>query len=699
MPVRKADTSDSKIKAKTYFSLFPAMSYQIPLKNCFTLVALLCAAGLIGCSHSKTNRGHLFRCDWAFEYNRTPWIGCPADSGIDEEKQGCGLFDCFRKEKDGKKGYRRHCGQTPNCTAQNPCCRTLGCGMWVDPAETQTAMVALGGTAKACGLTPFCSPQKPCGLTPHCGKPVSVNVHPQTLLLNGQTGGAANGQPGGGYTVSGVPGATLNGLTGRTFAAGNPPPSAGFAGVVRGMSPGGAGYIESPPGSGGMPMPVPLVSRGIVPGASLITNNGGVVAAIGVATPAGTMTASGLRMGNGIVNPNVVLRACAMTPNCTAARPCGLTPGCGGAVALNSVANNAVGLASALQAQGIASGVMQASGGMGTLVNPMTNQPVSGVTMSGYPQQGYPPIGYAPTGYAPGYPRYAGGAVQGEEPEETETAETEEIVPEARSKMPVSRFQPIPSKPVFQRSEGMKPTPKPQRAVKPETAAAGTAAYTAAHEADIEEQLDRAYLEGVAAAMDEVERKIEARQQAAAKAELQAKILRQSAIMEQQFAVQEAEELPAVAAARQRAAQPSAQPLAVSEPKRLPPPKPQPQTAQTEPRIPPPAAAAPDIKPEKKLAKLTSSIKNTIAAEIGTLRIPILGGRQNQSQETGQTAGHKPAAAAGGGQKVRTEQAAVRTTLPPKPPVSEMRQDYGLVSDEEPDGIQQAEFLAEMPLP
>jgi len=532
-------------------------------------VALLLAV-VAGCTHQKTNRGHLFRGDWAVEYNRTPWIGTSPDSGDtpyqnvgEETKSRKKFFDCLMKdgnEQQQRQGVRRYCGKNRGCTPQNPCCRTLGCGMWVDP-DDPVMPSSHGGTTRACGLTPFCFPEKPCGLTPNCGKPVNVNVNPQTLMmtnpqaLNGLGGLAGrnlgignalgttvlpNGAVVNGITANGmaVNGMTANGMATNGMAVSGM--TANGMATIRGTSPGrvAAGGAA---GSAGV-VPGTLVSRGIVPGASAITS-GGMVAAIGVATPAGTMTPIGVRLPNGMVNNNIVLRACGMTPNCTAAHPCGLTPACGGAVAVNMVANNAIALASTLQAQGIAGGVMQA-GGMGMLVNPITNQPINGLTMSGYPQAGYPPIGYAPMGYAPGYPRYAAGRIDagaGDELEQETLGEEEEetvVPPGTRSAMPVPRFHPVPSKPAFQRSEGMTPTPESQRTITKPTTTAMTE-QRGISEQEIEAALDRAYLEGVSAAMNEVERKLEEKRQVAAKVKLQEKILQQSEYLQKQLDEQE----------------------------------------------------------------------------------------------------------------------------------------------------------------
>ncbi len=504
----------------------------------------------VGCSHQKTNRGHLFRGDWAFEYNRTPWIGCPPDSGCDDQRtcgidgceecgQGGGFLGCLRKksgthgashehgEKTGKKtkGFRRHCGLRPDCSAERPCCRTLGCGMWIDPSDP-TAFATLGGGAKACGMTPFCSPMKPCGLTPNCGRVVNQSLMSPNMLMLG------------------------NSAVGNTGLGNNVP-------VMMPPSP----TQQNP----GVPMPTPvlppqspkkpsttvagptgmLISRGIVPGVSAVTT-GGLVAAAGVATPMGMMTAAGVQLPTGQMDNNSVLRVCMAHPNCTPARPCGMSPGCGGRVPLTMVANNAAPtammLVSAMQTPGTPNPIMQAYGprvGNGMLVNPATGLPVNGISMAGYTQMGYPPIGYAPTGYAPGYPRYAGMS----EEEAEEPAEEEAVEPEMKSAMPVPKFHPIPSKPAFQRSKGL---PVPKRTTPGETAQRVFSDDGAA-ELALDDAVEQAYLEGMSAAMDEVEQEIAAREQELAKSQLQEKILNQAKKLQTHLESQKERELQVLA--------------------------------------------------------------------------------------------------------------------------------------------------------
>ena len=489
----------------------------------FALVLLL----LVGCTASKTDRGYLFRHESAWEVNRTPWIGCPPDSNCDG--QG-GFFDCLKKDNgDGKscKKFRRHCGVTTDCTARNPCCKTLGCGMWVDPCEPMST----GSPARACGLTPFCSPMKPCGLTPYCGKHAAMV--PNTLMLGNST--VMNGGiiPNTMVLPSSTPNIPSNIPQPTLVPPGSPAPAK--APAIAGPNGMRIGAVPARPIPGGT-----LVSMGIVPGVSTITT-GGLVAAAGVATPAGVMTPNGVMLPNGTLQSQGVIRVCMANPNCSAARPCGLTAGCGMIVPVTIVSNNAVMLASALTAPGVAGNVMPAYGNMaaygnmpgyvngnvmsaggipadragtGMLVNPITGQPVSGLTMNGTAQLGYPPIGYTPTGYSPGYPRPVPPTTTNEEDEE-QTA----VAPQPpQSRMPAPRFHPVPTKPVFQRSEGLPTTPSNKR----------TASGKVLTRESLNAAMEQAYLEGIADAMQDVQDEIDAQNREIAKAELQAKIERQA---------------------------------------------------------------------------------------------------------------------------------------------------------------------------
>ena len=489
-----------------------------------------------GCTASKTDRGYLIRHESAWEVNRTPWIGCPPDSNCNGNEPGS-FFDCLKKDNSDGKGYkkfRRHCGVTPNCSAKNPCCKTLGCGMWVDPSEPMTA----GSPARACGLTPFCSPMKPCGLTPYCGKPSAMS--PNTLML-GNTGMMS-----GGFIPNPILPTPMPASTPTLAPSSVPSPTPSKVPTVAG--PGGMriGAVPNrlPPSN---PISGSLISMGIVPGVSTLTT-GGLVVANGVVTPAGVMTPNGVLLPNGTLQSQGVIRACVQHTNCTAVHPCGLTAGCGIIVPVTAVSNNAVMLASALSTPGIAGNVLPAYGtvpgyangnvlsaygtapgyvngntmsaggiptdrmGTGMLVNPITGQPVSGLSMNGTTQLGYPPIGYTPTGYSPGYPRPVSATIAEEEEEEEEKEVTSPAPPQ--SKMPAPRFHPVPSKPAFQRSEGL-PVKR-------------TISGKVLTRESLNAAMEQAYLEGIADAMEDVQEEIDTQNRELAKAELQAKILRQA---------------------------------------------------------------------------------------------------------------------------------------------------------------------------
>jgi hypothetical protein len=360
------------------------------------------------------------------------------------------------------------------------------------------------------------------------------------------------------------------------------------------------------------------------------------------------------------------------------------------------VATNATVLASALQAQGMASGVMQA-GGMGMLVNPITNQPISGLTMGGYPQAGYPPIGYAPTGYAPGYPRAAIGmagmtGINTGEAEDENNEEEEMVLPaETRSSMPVPRFHPIPTKPAFQRSEGMSTTPTQRTA--PQPPATVMTNQNERSEVAFEAALDQAYLEGVTAAMEEVERKLDAKRQAAARAKLQAKILQQAESGQQQL--EEEEEMRLLAMQQQALRQQQerqARATAAAEPPRLPPPSPK-------------SVAVPGNTANGSPALLAGNLKTSVVSGVNEIFAPLLGTNQNvptpqkvaasaTPKSRQNTVQQKPQQNVAQSQpKPKAEVAVERPDLPGKPPVSPVTPTYGLLSEEESESlIMQAGF-------
>ncbi|MGL4593130.1 MAG: hypothetical protein ACRCUY_00205 [Thermoguttaceae bacterium] len=517
-----------------------------------------------GCSmeKTKTNRGYLFRSDWAFEYNRTPWIGCPPDAGCDDERT-CGL--------GGGQEVRRYCAVFPECTAKQPCCRTLGCGMVVK-SDDPNAFAGMSSTIKACGMTPFCSPMKPCGLTPTCGRltdqaaqqaVVLGNMGQKTSMPRPNVSNAQNMQ-----NMQNMPNMAGANMQQPQMAPPMPP---------------------MPDISRAVPQSSGLISMGIVPGVSTITT-GGVVAAIGVVTPVGMMTPSGVQLPNGTLQSNAILKSCSMNPNCTPTRPCGASPGCGMMVPVNLVSNNAMMLASALQMQGggiqnvggipgyVNGNVMTAGGiptdrmGTGMLVNPITGQPVSGLSMNGGPQLGYPPIGYTPTGYSPKYPRPTEESKESNEEAENPVAQQNTG---GQSKMPVPRFYPVPTTPPFQRSEGI-PVQKggasdSRKVTQNSRIEIGDNLSRSSDEREKIQQvssvndsgyksaIEQAYLEGMSDAMDGIEEELAVQSHEVATKRKQAEILKKSERLQSQLESKKEMELRVYEAELQREARREAQ--------------------------------------------------------------------------------------------------------------------------------------------
>jgi len=401
------------------------------------------------------------------------------------------------------------------------------------------------------------------------------------------------------------------------------------------------------------------------------------------------------------------------------------------------VANNATVLASALQAQGVASGVMQAGGmgmgGMGMLVNPVTHQPVHGLTMSGSPQMGWAPTGYSP-GHSPVFPRFAAGM---EETGETAAAHHQKEtapLPETRSTMPVPRFHPVPTQPAFQRSEGMAPT---QRTIT-QTSAATTGqrgiSERALSERELEAALDQAYLEGVAAAMDEVERKLEEKRQAVARARLEERILQQSENLQQQLDAQEELRILAIQRegqlqilrqqeALQRQASQQAETLAMtgaeSTPARLPLPR------QTAPQAVPNSSAhasssqvrSSQLTPARSSpaqqnpahfnpVQIAGNLKTSVVSGVNEIFAPLLGANHSGASQRGQTPAalqprqNSPQPRAELSELLKPPEpiepeqlAIIQPNLPVRPPVSHIAPRYGLRGDGEAESsIMQARF-------
>jgi hypothetical protein len=366
-----------------------------------------------------------------------------------------------------------------------------------------------------------------------------------------------------------------------------------------------------------------------------------------------------------------------------------LTQNCGGAVAVNLVANNATALASTLHAQGVANGVMQA-GGMGLMVNPMTNQPINGITMSGYTQAGYPPIGYAPYGYAPGYPRYAPGMIDAGQEDMLDEEEEKAFMQQQETRSTLNappKFHPVPYEPTMQRREGMPSTPQNQRA----TATAPKVAMMEQPERtekELEAALDRAYLEGVSAAMNEVERKMEEKRQAAATAKLQERIMRQSEYVQQQLDEQERMQMIAMQRAQQERQLRQQQSAAVPTL-----PSPAQSVAQSAPVVRGNTTNNTNTNALQLAGNLKASVTNGVNGLLGA-NSNANHGNSNQREQVPTLPKPQPQnTAQQSAPKAKTELAYAESDVPVKPPTLPAAPKYGLLPDDEADSlILQARF-------
>jgi hypothetical protein len=225
-----------------------------------------------------------------------------------------------------------------------------------------------------------------------------------------------------------------------------------------------------------------------------------------------------------------------------------------------------------------------------------------------------------------------------------------------------------------------------------------------------EAALDQAYLEGVSAAMNEVERKLEEKRQAAAKAKLQEKILQQASYVQQQLDEQERQQMLAMQRMqreqqqlRQQAAQQSEELLVavepVSEPKRLPKPK-QAVVAQeslktvaaTKSNSPPsPTVAAKTTnKANVNSSQFAAGLKTSVADGVNGMFSSLWGSNQKEQLSSKPQTPKKPRS------ESATELSVVPPDLPRRPPVSPVPLNYGLAPEDEPGPvILQARFAAD----
>ncbi|MGL4942613.1 MAG: hypothetical protein ACRC46_05415 [Thermoguttaceae bacterium] len=446
------------------------------------VVAVLLVAFIVstsGCGLCKKyKRGMILRGDWAVEINRTPWVGCPADVGCDGKSGPCEDASCdepsspqkkllslFRRgdakgETEKRHGFRIACGKRRGCRSQSPCRLSPICGSFFDMDKPNPVILAMMRNGQI---------------------PIPMDV-PGVMDLVVGAGPASPSTMGGGMQAMSS---------------------------LQPMSPMMAN-------SGGLPV---FANGGIGSNA-----NSGILAQQILATPGTTLPPGGsLPAGGMVIAGGMVMRPCGMVPQCTAATPCRTHPQCGVLVPATMAQGNAMMLAAMPQAASLGGGlypslVAGGAAGAGTnmgmmnpltgqmtgqmvqgvagngapygnpsLVNPVTGQVVQGMSIAGTPHASYPPIGYAAEGYSPGFQQqYVGN--RGEEvtgavaQQNDEKGDNPERVP-----MPSPRFHSVPTRPTFQRAQGMASSDAPQQE---NTSASASAAA-----------IQRAYLKGMYAAI------------------------------------------------------------------------------------------------------------------------------------------------------------------------------------------------------
>lgn len=387
------------------------------------IISLMVASGCGICK--KPKRGMIFRGDWAFEVNRTPWIGCPPDTG-------CVGKSCDKSDSAASECSEEHVGLKER--GGKNLLSILKRGENKDDSEKRH------GFRVSCGKRKGCRAESPCKMSPVCGTFFDMD-NPNPIILAMMRSGQIS-----------IP-MDVPGMMEMVVAGGNQNATA------QGISP--------PQNSAMNPL---VMQQQIAATAQQALAMPGTVLPAGGTLPAGGVTIAG----------GMVMRPCGMYPQCTPMTPCRTNPQCGTCIPANMAQPNALMLANTTVPT---NNMAQAANGM---INPAMGQIVQGLTMSGYPQTGYPPIGYTTSGYSPGFPQV------NEQP--TVAQETGDQL--ERVAMPSPRFHSVPTKPTFQRSQGL--TSAATKADTPKTDAAekDNAAIQQAY-------IQQAYMRGMRAGMEQ----------------------------------------------------------------------------------------------------------------------------------------------------------------------------------------------------
>ena len=460
-----------------------------PHKKILIYGVIICFAILIiatGCSTQQKKRGIVFRGDWAFEINRTPWVGHPGNTDIpgtengenSENKQKKSL--CTRDKKfsltDSLLGpltlFRSKC-QCKDCVAARVNGANINYTSYsYNPSIANTfpnpmtgaypgtipqgslslppgAIVVPTGVLMPNGtLLPhhlFFSQPNPAGLSPTGPNPVGINPEPfpQQWQATGQNGypaatqqfsAASDQQPAVLHQGQALPQTSQQQTLPPTLQQQAEP------GTPSGQSP----ILTTPQGVPGQPQQLQMPSH--VPGAPV----------------------SAVPHLSGVVMPQTV------------------TPEMQAAMMQNNMAQNTMVQNAMMQSPAKQNALLQSLNASNPMmVNPAYAQVVPGLSMTGTQAPGYPPIGYAPSGYAPGYAQQmnappimgpmganamqqqslaaSGGSIaprntsQGKASNTTAEDDDEPELPRQVASMPYPRHFPVPTRPVYQRNMGMAP--------------------------------------------------------------------------------------------------------------------------------------------------------------------------------------------------------------------------------------------------
>ncbi|MDR1383380.1 MAG: hypothetical protein LBJ67_05985 [Planctomycetaceae bacterium] len=411
--------------------MFKKLSQKYFITFYVTIICVVLNA-VMGCTANSNKRGIIFRGDWAFEINRTPWVGHPGNTDIpaseNESKSSVctkgknstladsllGPLTAFKSKCHCKNCTAAAAGGNVNITSYNP---TIA-NTFPNPfPATFSGSVPPGSLSIPPGAVVI-----PNGVL----MPNGI-ILPHSLFFPQQVPGIQQNPPlPASQPLQNHPSQNPQGATTENAFRSTPiqPPILPLPGQVSGQpSP------SIPPTSAVFPVTSP---NGM--------NNAG--------NPSQTTETYAMIHEGNLAN--------GMMPN-------GLTTPVPGTPMVSGVSPNTTAYVAANPT------FQQSVNPM--MVNPIDARVVPGLSMTGLSLSGYPPIGYAPTGYSPGYaqPMYAppiAGPLDGVAGQKTmanaqgtNNKETDSDVPESSPKsvaqMPYPRFHPVPLHPVYQRRPGL----------------------------------------------------------------------------------------------------------------------------------------------------------------------------------------------------------------------------------------------------